>query len=1693
MRSILSLAFLCFLVIYSCAFGAEPIMDPLLTQERQESADSYFKKNLAHYRKLDFSQLEQMQQEMSVKQAIEQKNWYEAKHSLYQILAHNDQEFQAWFLLSYVFNKLLLNNHLDNTQALEHTLTKALQKASSPLDQATIFWLSHSLAPFKHLRQNALTLASEVQIQARIKTLLDQYPQKLAPYLIDVPKKTDIASVCLSWTLPILKNHALENWISLKPQVKDLGISVQSNRLCLEGLTFGENYQLTLKKGFPGQQGKVLAQDQTLHFYIPHRKPTIRFKERGYILPSTGPQIVPLIAVNTAKVKVSLIHIPERNIVSVQSDWFLNQFKRWNMGQLKEENGEVIWEGTYHFPQEMDKTVITGLPIDQIIGKKLSPGVYVLEARLSDKYDEEEFASQALIITDIALSTFKGPDGLHVFARSLQTAQPLENVSITLVSRSNSHLSTLKTNTEGQVVFPHPIINGKKGNQIAFLTASRASELSVLSLTNEPFDFQDRGVAGHSSSSPIEGFITTERGIYRPGETVHLLSLIPNQQGQAITSLPLTLKIFRPDGALAQETLLQDAGTRAYVYDYALNPSAQTGTWLATLFIDPKAEEIGHLTFEVHDFVPPRIEVKSHFIKEGSDSRPTALDIQAEYYFGSPASNLAVQSESTLTLAQNPFPQWSNYHFGLIEEKWIAQKFAHETVNTDEKGHALIQTTIEPYLQTSHLLQLETQATVLDIAGRGRTHQDVSLFWHQPYAIGIAPLFKDNQAPANSIAQFDVIAVDAEGKLQMPGTLHYTLYEEEQDYIWFKAGANWQYEIVSHDTILDKGHLVLTEGQPHRHQAHIKYGNYRLEILDQKTGVASSFRFSAGWAPNQNPNGRPDKVEIEWPEQDLNKDKGSLFIKSPFEGELCLAWANDHLKPIYQGKITKERTKLEIPLILNQATNHNYLIATVYRPANIQNAQMPNRAIGIHWVNNQKGKNKNTIEFNVEAPSTIESLQPFTVKITKTAPHASLRYAVALVDEGTLSLTQFKTPNPYQYFFSQRQLNYEVRDSYGLLINPYGAKPGSFEVGGGDEIAQGKINGLLTHSHKVISLFSGIIDPKGQESITLPFTAPDYTGKLRCMVIAWDASSFGQAEKSILVQNKIDLHLGLPRFLTVDDVATLPLTIKNIKGTEGEYTVHLETEGLNWTKKLTLAPQQEKNLALKLQFANKGIKHIKATLKNDHGFELSQNWQISVRAKKQPITIQKHGQIDVQQTLNLDASLLSTFENNDPHIVFTLGNRPHFNGTQLIKELLAYPYHCLEQTSSRLLAKIFEPIEKNSKEEEIQLIFNQLLSLQKLDGSFGLWSNHGYSEHWLTFYTMDILDLAKSNGFQVPSAINANLKQWLNDYLQSSHHSVNLNAYAHYLLAKENQGSLQALHYFADNFQTDIHNQADLAFIAAAFAHYGNSTQALQWFEKAIYASQTEFSSEDSFGSDLRDHAILVALLGETTQHHPKLFELAHALRQKMLSHSFLSTQEKAWLIRADNALKKNANQKLPLSRTFTASELEQTFSLKNEENQPLYYSLSLTGEPKQTDVLTKAGFEIHREIYQPNGQLYSSDQFNTGELYVVVLQGHRLISEINHILLLDLLPAGFEIENVRLIENDTFPWLNDLTHTHRLEGRDDRFIATFELGNPDHFKVAYLIRAVTKGQFYYPSSYIEAMYQPQYFQYGHAQKIEIH
>ncbi len=1528
----------------------------------------------------------------------------------------------------------------------------------------------------------------------------------------------DVPEVCFAFStdLPSAREATLEDYVAVAPPFK-AAVSPRGSQLCISGFEFGKRYQVTLLSGLPSkEQGAVLDGDRFYDLYMPDRPASIGFRGgNGYILPSALAEGLPLRTVNIDKADLRLIRINDRNLVQQYARGKVNQtLWDYDVSDLENLDGEVVWEGAVTIPNaERNKSVDTIVPVRDVMGE-IQPGLYVAAVKDPKSTDYwEPVATQWFVISDIGLTTFWADNGLYVYARSLADATPMAGVDLALLAQNNAELGKVTTDAQGFARFDAGAVRGQGGNTPrAVLAYGDGSDFNVLDLGGPVLDLVDRGIGGRTLPGKLDAFLYSERGIYRPGETVYLTGLLRDDEAQGVTDTPLTFKLWRSDGALYRTFAISDAGGGAYTLDIDLPGSARTGQWEVTAHVDPKGPAIGRVSFEVEDFVPPQIEfdlTTPTTVANLEESIP--VDVDAKYLYGAPASDL--QGEYTLLLqsAADPFPSLPGYRFGLVQENFTPLSSEPVTFTTDADGKAMIEASSDQLPDTTHPLEASVRVAIFDLGGRPVYRRITVPVDLQAYHIGIKPNFDNGAVAEGATAGFDVIAVDRAGNRLDAKGLHYAVLREDYDYVWYRSGGQWRAEWVMRESVVETGDIDLATATASHIDYKADWGQYRVEVFDDNSGVASSVRFSGGWWSDPTAD-RPDEVEVSLDKEAYNAgETARAFIKPPFASKVLVTVADQEVRWSTVLDVPAEGAFVDIP-VASDWTAGVYVLANAYPSEAATKAQMPRRAVGVDYL--AIDKSAWALEVSIDAPEMIRPSQALTipVKVEGAQPGEQLHLTLAGVDDAVLQITGYTAPDPLGYFLGKRALGVWIHDVYGYLIRAEGDVMAGLSQGG--DMEGRNLESLPERSSKVVSLYSGIVTVGADGVAQVTLQVPDFNGRLRLMAVAWGKSRMGMAEKTMVVRAPLIAEMTLPRFLAPGDVAQVTVALRNLDGADGDYKIDIATNGVV-TLDSTLI--QAKGLSqgkeareTRLMTAEEiGVATITLSVTGPNGYSLVREKKISVRPASPTIDVRQVAQLPAGKSITVTPDVANGFYQETASAKLTLSSVPDFDVPGLLAALDRYPYGCAEQTVSRALPLLYVNDvataiglgDDQVLAERVQSAIYRLMNMQIGYGAFGLWGPWSDGEVWLTSYVVDFLTRAKEKGYHVPEAGYAQALDWLKrsttGYLDGAPAYVGY-AYAQYVLARAGAGSLSDLRYFYETQWQNLPTPIARAQFAAALAWLGDLDRARAGFANLQPETYDVSVRWRDYGSDLRDQAAAVALMADSGVIDDKtLITQADRLARSFSTRKYLSTQEMSWLLLATYEMVKRAGdltltvdgkklppQKKPFYANLRFGEGDGKMQVTNSGKGPLYQVLTVTGVPTEPLPAQENGFTIRRRIFDLDGIPVALADMKQGESYIVLVEGRSHDAKEHDALVVDLLPAGFEIENGNLGQGgplEAYPWLGELSWTMSSDARDDRYAAAVSLNSyRPGFRVAYMVRVVTPGTFTLPGTYVEDMYQPE-------------
>ncbi|ODR92824.1 hypothetical protein A8M32_03160 [Sinorhizobium alkalisoli] len=1520
---------------------------------------------------------------------------------------------------------------------------------------------------------------------------------------------------CVQFSEQLLKNGPdYASFVTLDGTTPK-AVEAKGSEICVEGLAHGKRYKLALRTGLPSAVDEIIETPVSLDIYVKDRAPMVRFTGDSFVLPSTARRGIPIVSVNTESANLKLYRIGDRSIASLLAgSQFLVQLDGYSADRIAADNGELVWQGSIDVETDLNREVVTSLPVDEVLPER-KPGVYVLTAvsatGLTQEWDAR--ATQWFIVSDVGVSTFAGTDGLSVFVRSLASAKPLAGVELQLVARNNEVLGTAVTDADGRAAFDAGLIRGTASMVPAVITARKGDgDYVFLDMTRAGFDLSDRGVTGRPAPGAIDIFAWTERGIYRAGETVHAAALARDVDAQAIEDLPLTFVFLRPDGVEDRRLVSNGGKLGGHTLDLALTENAMRGTWTMQIFTDPKGSAIAEKQFLVDDFVPDRTEIDlTSDAREIELGTPIEVAVDGRFLYGAPAAGLTLEGEVSVKPTRES-EAFKGYFFGFADEETGEEARApiEGLEPLDADGRAVFDVDLGEVPATTQLLNAKVTVRMREGGGRAIERSLTLPVRPQGAMIGIKPEFTGDLAE-NSVGKFHVIAVGPDGaKIAMPGLL-WRLVSVERNYQWYREGTAWKYEPIISTKQVANGTLDATENGGEI-SVPVGWGRYRLEIEAAAVdGPASSVEFDAGWYVEAASTETPDGLEIALDKENYAIGETAKLKVSPrFAGELLVTVGTERLIATKSATIAGAGGEVDLPVTAEWGAGA-YVTAILYRPGDAQESRMPMRAIGIKWLAVDPAGRK--LAVSLDTPEKAMPRRPLDIglKVEGAGAGEDAYVTVAAVDVGILNLTRYETPDPDGWYFGQRRLGLEIRDFYGRLIDGSLGATGRLRTGGdGGQMALQ----ASPPTEKLVAFFSGPVKLDADGRADVSFDIPQFNGTARVMAVAWTKAGVGHASTDVVIRDPVVVTASLPKFLAPGDRAELRLDVANTDGLPGDYQLQVATNGpltveqlAADTLRLEAGGRSTLTLPIEGQYPGEGL--VTVALKDAAGQSLEQVLHVPVRPAALPVAQRQVVSIAAGSSLTIDDQLLADSVLQGASVSLNVTRSATFDIPALLMTLDRYPYGCAEQTTSRALPLLYlSELSKQSglPEDEgvgkrVQEAIYRVLSYQSSSGSFGLWGP-GYGDLWLDAYVTDFLTRAREQKYEVPeqAMVQAleNLQNALS-YETNVQERGNEIAYALYVLARNRKAAISDLRYYADTMLNDFPTPLAKAHIAAALALYGDAQRSQDIFAAAVNMSTGLINvslARSDYGSSLRDDAAVLALAAESRPVPPIIPELSRIVARKWQEAKYTSTQEQTWMLLAaraieggdeDMRLEVNGAQRSGSYAARIGGDALMTHPvvIRNNGSDAVSAVVTTVAAPAQPLSAGGDGFSIERTYYTLDGAEANVSEARQNERYVAVLKVTESNAWPSRVLITDLLPAGFEIDNPSLVDSaqlSNFEWIGAVEAAHT-EFRSDRFLAAFDRAAGDNREItlAYVVRAVTPGIYDHPAASVEDMYRPQF------------
>jgi len=1557
-----------------------------------------------------------------------------------------------------------------------------------------------------------------LEVGSAIKSAIDILTVKgIEPYV----SGTDMAIMVKLNSEP--GNMNTKGFIDITPQVKFF-VEPGWDELRIKGdFKPRQTYRVEVLAGLKTEEGRVLKESVIQEIVMPDYEPTVRFKVPGMYLGLKGNRLVPFEVVNVGnKVEVTLQRLYDTNVVYFINKKIDAEDSYWRRDGLLDDIGtETI---TREIPVRVDINTPKEVVLDL---KSLLPdgqqGLFQLRA--TDPADASITDDKIVLVTDIGILFKKAPKEMLVWAASLKDATPLADAVVKVFSRKNMLVAEGRTDENGLMHFKD--LDLTKDREPFAVTVAKDSDLSFLevgsnAITETDFDVQGRPYLG----AGYEGFIYGDRGVYRPGEKANVRTIVRAQGVKIPESFPVIFEITRPDGKKFKDynTVLNQFGTadvEVEFPDYAL-----TGEYKIALKVPGNDKAIGAAKINVEEFIPDSLKVAARIAdKRFKKEEPVPVEVNVQQNFGASAAGRDVEASYNLkTIKFEP----KDYKGFIFEDETRNFAFKREYLpvkKSDENGNAGFEIKLGDLNLPPSALELSIRVTGKEIGGRASSVYEERPIDVYPYYIGIKPQFEGNGVLGQEM-KFDHVALLPDGQKAVQSEASVDVCK----IIWNSMikkneKGQWQWITESREDCFDHKTLTPAEGAGVFAFVPQDPGDYilRFKGAGDKAHAASLKLFVEGpgvvsWAKE-----RPDRIELSFDKTTYAVgDTAQLIIKSPFAGKGLLTCATDK---VYLSKALDVRgaAQEETIAVTEEFSPNAYCSLTVIRPVTSGEQWTSHRGYGVVPISVNNEVHKTVVE--VKVPGEVRPRD--TVKLDLQGPVGKpMEFSVALVDDAILRLTGYKTPDPYEFFYGKRMNGVQTSDIYSLLmpeLEQQKVAADSSPSGDGAAYDAKRHNPVNAKRVKSAVIWKSQIVTDADGKASVEFTVPEFNGKLRWVVVGVGDGDFAAQAGEVKVVEPLVLNPFLPRFASMDDEFVLPVSVSNMTKEAGSVNVVVEpSEGFTVigekTQALSVEPGKEGVAVFKLKASSKPQKaqiKISASMGNE---TVSRVTELAVRPPVSWSTV--NGVVEVPAGAVKTFSLPAGWLEGTARTRLMVSGMPSLKFSGGLGYLMKYPYGCIEQTVSSVFPLLYlrdlagavdaQKYAPGSIEKIVNAGIERALAMQKLSGSFGMWPGIRSEYVFGSVYATDFLVEADKAGYAVPQFAKTLALGYLEKVLSNKDEEFTpeIKAYAAYVLAKSgrvNASWIRRLQEMRDKLPFESR-----FYIAAALGVLGDKKAVEDILGQGFPDEAIQRELGGNLTSYVRQNAVALSIFMDLSPQNAMVPVLVSRLEKSMDNGQWASTQENAQaLIALGKYARYFSGEAIEFTGTLKVGDQVREFNshavlqVADLELSGKVVDVSVTGQGTAYVYWTSEGVPVSAQVKEEDKGINIRRAFLDRNSKPVdlkaVKQGDTLIvdltissSGMDNVVVEDLLPAGFEVENPRLATSEKIDGSSDeMIDPVNIDIRDDRLVLFLDTkSGTEHYR--YIVRAVTKGDFVLPAVKAETMYDPTIFSVNGQGRVQV-
>ncbi|MDX1803247.1 MAG: MG2 domain-containing protein [Alcanivorax sp.] len=1337
------------------------------------------------------------------------------------------------------------------------------------------------------------------------------------------------------------------------------------------------------------------------------------------------------------------------------------------------------------------------------------------------KYNDLASSTRAFLASNLGLIAKQGQnDQLYVMASSLDANQPLQNVDLNVYNYQLQPIGQGHTDQAGMATLtldgtPY-YLKAQQGKQVGYLKLAR----------NRALPTNQFNTGGEQVRDGLKGFFYGERDVWRPGDDIHLTFILQDKQHRIPDDHPLTLDWFDPRGNKVNSYTLDKPVGNFYAFTLHTDEQAPTGNWRAVA-------RLGQRYFDT----PVRVEaIKPNHLKielglperlYANQSAPVTLFSQ--WLNGATAAGLKADVKVRVSDRTTRFDGYQAYHFDDPTRALKSEPFTAFEGQLDSRGHGSFPLQV-PVAQAPGMVQAVLTTRVFENSGDYSTQvRSVPVY---PYHHWVGMKVPKGSGWGDSLSRdkqhgIDLMTLDSDGKPDPNRALDITVYRIDWRWWWDRSDDKLT-NFISDPNTREVTHATVTTGQDGHgvwqlNGADYKWGRHLIRVCEKGGHHCSAQTVYLGWSWDQAAGSQDAATRLS-----LSADKPHYRVGDTAHIELPAVASGRLLVSLETGSqvldhywlaATGQPQTLDIPITAAMAPNV-YVNVALLQPHQ-RNNDRPIRLYGVVPLLVEDPATRLTPQ--IQAPDKVKPGQRFRVDVSEKHGRA-MTYTLAVVDEGLLGLTNYRTPDPHDAFYQREALGVQTWDLYDLVVGAYGAELDQLlALGGSDALASGheKQRRRFPPVVKFLGPFTLAANQTAHHDISLP----TYMGQVRVMVVAGNDKAYGRAQKDVTVTQPLTVLSTLPRVLGPGEDVSLPVTVfvtddkiktvnLSVQADDDLFTVEQGQAALTFDG-------SGDQIALLRLHANQRVGKGQVTVTARAGDQqTSETVTLPVRAANPPTTR------DQRQVLAAGQSWAGQFT---PHGMpgtnagtLTVSALPAMGLERRLQYLLNYPHGCIEQTTSAVLPQLYLPqlvslddSQQQTLQNNVQGGIERLRHFQLADGAFSYWPGQANASDWGTSYAGHFLLEARRLGYAVPAQMLDNWQRYQIHRTQSLGQRPwqwSAQAYRLYTLALAGKPQVGAMNRLRERLNlagndygrwASYHNGRWL--LAAAYQQMGLGDVAAELIAGAQPLLPYQHAGY-TYGSSLRDQAIRLTVK-DAAGDDRGAWQLADDIAASLASDHWYSTQSTAWALMAmaryagsddDEAgfsfAWRDGSQSWqrlqagsPVFQQALAGDASRGVAVRNDSQRKLFVTLSNTGTPAPGEEQPFSdGLRLAVQFMDAAGQPLNPASLAQGtDFHVRVLVTNTSNRNLEHLALTQILPSGWQLTSSRLdgsaAQHDTNKGnkgdRKTATAVTYQDWRDDRVLSYFDLPAHKDISLAVDLNASFAGHYYLPAWTVEAMY----------------